>query len=76
MEVASSFLEDEVCDLVLVSLPSVLLVIPPYMFFFVLNRGLMRQHIDSFDHFITTDIKQIVAARSNQVRGSIREIAT
>lgn len=33
---------------------------------FLRMRGLMRQHIDSFNHFINTDIKQIVAARSNQ----------
>ena len=32
---------------------------------FLRMRGLMRQHIDSFDHFINVDIKQIVAARSN-----------
>ena len=33
---------------------------------FLRIRGLMRQHIDSFNHFINVDIKQIVAARSNQ----------
>lgn len=33
---------------------------------FIRMRGLMRQHIDSFDHFINVDIKEIVAARSNQ----------
>jgi DNA-directed RNA polymerase III subunit RPC2 len=33
---------------------------------FLRLRGLMRQHIDSFNHFINVDIKQIVAARSNQ----------
>lgn len=33
---------------------------------FLRMRGLMRQHIDSFNHFINVDIKQIVAARSNQ----------
>jgi DNA-directed RNA polymerase III subunit RPC2 len=33
---------------------------------FLRLRGLMRQHIDSFDHFIQVDIKKIVAARSNQ----------
>jgi DNA-directed RNA polymerase III subunit RPC2 len=32
---------------------------------FLRMRGLMRQHIDSFNHFINVDIKQIVAARSN-----------
>lgn len=32
---------------------------------FLRMRGLMRQHIDSFDYFINVDIKQIVAARSN-----------
>ena len=34
--------------------------------YFLRMRGLMRQHIDSFNHFINEDIKQIVAARSNQ----------
>ena len=33
---------------------------------FLRMRGLMRQHIDSFNHFINVDIKHIVAARSNQ----------
>jgi DNA-directed RNA polymerase III subunit RPC2 len=33
---------------------------------FLRMRGLMRQHIDSFDHFVNVDIKQIVAAKSNQ----------
>lgn len=33
---------------------------------FLRMRGLMRQHIDSFDHFVNVDIKEIVAARSNQ----------
>lgn len=32
---------------------------------FLKMRGLMRQHIDSFNHFIQTDIKKIVAAKSN-----------
>ena len=32
---------------------------------FLRMRGLMRQHIDSFNHFINVDIKQIVGARSN-----------
>jgi len=32
---------------------------------FLRMRGLMRQHIDSFNYFINSDIKQIVAARSN-----------
>jgi DNA-directed RNA polymerase III subunit RPC2 len=32
---------------------------------FLRMRGLMRQHIDSFNHFVNVDIKQIVAARSN-----------
>jgi DNA-directed RNA polymerase III subunit RPC2 len=32
---------------------------------FLRMRGLMRQHIDSFNYFINVDIKQIVAARSN-----------
>eukprot|EP00606_Chrysophyceae_sp_TOSAG23-5_P000344 GSChrysophyteH2.ASY1.ANO1.1296.1 assembled CDS len=40
---------------------------------FLRMRGLMRQHIDSFNHFINTDIKQIVAARSNrEVRVCVR----
>lgn len=34
--------------------------------YFLKIRGLMRQHIDSFDHFINYDMKDIVAARSNQ----------
>ena len=29
-------------------------------------RGLMRQHIDSFNHFLDVEIKEIVAAKSNQ----------
>jgi DNA-directed RNA polymerase III subunit RPC2 len=33
---------------------------------FLKMRGLMRQHIDSFNHFINVDMKQVVAARSNQ----------
>jgi DNA-directed RNA polymerase III subunit RPC2 len=33
---------------------------------FLRIRGLMRQHIDSFNHFINVDIKQIVAAKSNR----------
>ncbi|KAJ1423739.1 hypothetical protein B484DRAFT_398539 [Ochromonadaceae sp. CCMP2298] len=33
---------------------------------FLRMRGLMRQHIDSFNHFVNVDIKQIVGARSNQ----------
>ena len=32
---------------------------------FLRMRGLMRQHIDSFNHFICTDIKKIVQAKSN-----------
>jgi DNA-directed RNA polymerase III subunit RPC2 len=32
---------------------------------FLRMRGLMRQHIDSFNYFVNVDIKQIVAARSN-----------
>ena len=32
---------------------------------FLRMRGLMRQHIDSFNHFINVDIKQIIGARSN-----------
>ena len=34
-------------------------------FSFTVFVGLMRQHIDSFDHFINNEIKKIVAARSN-----------
>ena len=34
--------------------------------YFLRIRGLMRQHIDSFNHFTNVDIKQIVAARSKQ----------
>lgn len=34
--------------------------------YFLKLRGLMRQHIDSFNHFINVDMKEIVAARSNQ----------
>lgn len=33
---------------------------------FLRLRGLMRQHIDSFDHFMEKDIKAIVQARSNR----------
>jgi len=33
---------------------------------FLQMRGLMRQHIDSFDHFLNIEIKNIVAAKSNQ----------
>ena len=32
---------------------------------FLRMRGLMRQHIDSFNHFINVDMKEIVAAKSN-----------
>lgn len=32
---------------------------------FLRMRGVMRQHIDSFDDFINVEIKNIVAARSN-----------
>lgn len=32
---------------------------------FLRMRGLMKQHIDSFNHFVNVDIKQIVAAKSN-----------
>ena len=32
---------------------------------FLRLRGLMRQHIDSFNHFINVEIKNIVAAKSN-----------
>jgi DNA-directed RNA polymerase III subunit RPC2 len=34
--------------------------------YFLRMRGLMRQHIDSFNHFINSDIKKIVAAKTNQ----------
>jgi DNA-directed RNA polymerase III subunit RPC2 len=33
---------------------------------FLRLRGLMRQHIDSFNHLVNVDIKQIVAAKSNR----------
>lgn len=33
---------------------------------FLRMRGLMRQHIDSFNHFLDVEIKEIVAAKSNQ----------
>lgn len=33
---------------------------------FLRMRGLMRQHIDSFDHFVNVEIKKIVAAQSNR----------
>ena len=32
---------------------------------FLRMRGLMRQHIDSFDNFINSELKNIVAAKSN-----------
>ena len=32
---------------------------------FLRMRGLMRQHIDSFNHLIKTEIRNIVTARSN-----------
>lgn len=32
---------------------------------FMQLRGLMRQHIDSFDYFVNREIKNIVAASSN-----------
>jgi DNA-directed RNA polymerase beta subunit len=32
---------------------------------FLRMRGLMRQHIDSFDHFVNIEIKKIIQARSN-----------
>lgn len=32
---------------------------------FLRLRGLMRQHIDSFNHFISVEIKNVVAAKSN-----------
>jgi DNA-directed RNA polymerase III subunit RPC2 len=32
---------------------------------FIKMRGLMKLHIDSFNHFINVDIKEIVAAKSN-----------
>jgi len=32
---------------------------------FLRMRGLMRQHIDSFNNFLKVEIKNIVAARSN-----------
>jgi DNA-directed RNA polymerase III subunit RPC2 len=33
---------------------------------FLKLRGLMRQHIDSFDHFINVDLKAIISTKSNQ----------
>lgn len=33
---------------------------------FLRMRGLMRQHIDSFDHFINIELKNIINAKSNQ----------
>jgi DNA-directed RNA polymerase III subunit RPC2 len=33
---------------------------------FLRMRGLMRQHIDSFDYFLNTDIKKIVGAKANR----------
>lgn len=32
---------------------------------FLRLRGLMRQHIDSFDYFVNVEIKKIVSAQSN-----------
>lgn len=34
---------------------------------FLRLRGLLRQHIDSFDHFIDVDLKNIINAKSNRV---------
>jgi len=33
---------------------------------FLAMRGLMKQHIDSFDYFVQTDIKNIVNAAPNR----------
>jgi DNA-directed RNA polymerase III subunit RPC2 len=33
---------------------------------FLAMRGLMKQHIDSFNYFVETDIKNIVNASSNR----------
>lgn len=33
---------------------------------FLAMRGLMKQHIDSFNYFVQTDIKNIVNAASNR----------
>jgi DNA-directed RNA polymerase III subunit RPC2 len=33
---------------------------------FLRMRGLMRQHIDSFDYFVNVEIKKIVNAQSNR----------
>lgn len=33
--------------------------------YFLRMRGLMRQHIDSFNHFVNVDMKEVVAAKSN-----------
>ena len=32
---------------------------------FLRMRGLMRQHIDSYDHFINVELKNIIKAKSN-----------
>ena len=34
--------------------------------YFIKTRGVMKQHIDSFDNFCNIDIKNIVMAKSNQ----------
>ncbi len=34
---------------------------------FLRMRGLMRQHIDSFDHFINIELKNIINAKSNRI---------
>ena len=33
--------------------------------YFLKARGVMRQHIDSFDNFVNIDIKRVVRAKSN-----------
>lgn len=37
---------------------------------FLQLRGLVKQHIDSFNYFINIDIKEIVQTKSNQVINS------
>jgi hypothetical protein len=43
---------------------------------FLKLRGLMRQHIDSFDHFVTTEMKQIVqvSTRINLLKSTEQDI--
>jgi len=43
---------------------------------FLQLRGLMRQHIDSFNFFVNKDIKNIVQAASNREVGLLPQLAT